>query len=255
MRRHFNTHAEVNAGFCFTLDSAGKQITSLRVVFGNIGNGPIFCEKTAKSVANKDFSIQTLVATLPTLASELIVKPPTIEDPNFVQVDAEYRKSLALGLFYKAFLAVLVEKLGDTAVDAKLLSAAKGFDRPMSKGFQTFQADPADAPIGQAIMKVEAPKLAAGEVKFAADWPCPPRTTYAAPVLATQLGKLVSIDASSALKLPDVVGFVSADDISKMKGKNSLPLTAYQIFASGNIQHVGQMIGVVCGMPSHFWWK
>merc|ERR1711871_1354705 len=159
MPRHFNTHAEVNAGFCFSFDSpTGKKISALRVVYGNIGNGPIICSETEKAAVGKDLSVESLASILPTLAKELVVKPPTVADPNFRVVDAAYRKSLALGLFYKACLAAIVTKFGESAVDSKLLSAAKCFSRPMSQGKQTFSTDPADAPIGQPIMKVEAPK-------------------------------------------------------------------------------------------------
>lgn len=246
MRRHFNTHAEVNAGFQFSFKPDSQIISDLRIVFGNIDLRPFLCEKTASSVLNKELSMATLEVALQTLSEEVVVKAPSVSDPPFVVVDVKYRKELALSLFYKAWLGAMVSRLGKEKVDAKLLSAVNGFLRPLSGGAQSYTIDPANVPVGQPIPKVEAPKQASGEMQFIADYAWPARTCVGHMVLAEKVAAISSIDASVALTMDGVVGFISADTVKNLGANNVVHGTAYEIFAAGKTKHVGQFVGMVC---------
>lgn len=94
MPRAQNVHAYVNAGFWYNLN--GQLITSATVVFGNINPKFVRATKTEQFLVGKNpFDNATLQQAFTILAKELIpdVRPP---EPT-----PEYRKQLALSLFYK----------------------------------------------------------------------------------------------------------------------------------------------------------
>jgi xanthine dehydrogenase large subunit len=70
-------------------------------------------------------------------------------------------------------------------------------------------------------------------------------TLYAAPILSTVAhGRLIGVDAGTALAMPGVRGVVLAQDIP---GDPRLPTFAHDeaIFALDKVEHVGQVVGVV----------
>ena len=105
MPRAQNTHANVNAGFLFQFNINGT-LDSATIVYGNIN--PTFTHATATEtlLAGKDlFDDNVLQQALTSLSSELIcdVIPP---DPS-----PDYRKQLAMALFYKVSIDVPATKI------------------------------------------------------------------------------------------------------------------------------------------------
>jgi CO/xanthine dehydrogenase FAD-binding subunit len=133
MSRHANTHALVNAAFRLVVSRQSSQsvtVTACALSFGNIAvPGPLQCPATSAKLIGQVLSLPLLSAVLPTLASELVVAPPSVPDPNFVVCDPQYRQSLAEGLFYKFFLGALVSFYGQASLDPRLLSAALPYVR------------------------------------------------------------------------------------------------------------------------------
>lgn len=95
MPRSQNAHAIVNAGFNYKLDHENK-VMDCRIVYG--GLSPIFNRAllTEQCLVGKPlFTNETLQSALKILNEELIV---TLHLPEF---PVEYRRQLALNLFYK----------------------------------------------------------------------------------------------------------------------------------------------------------
>lgn len=96
MPRSQNAHALVNAGFLFKLKHNSQIIEECRIVYGNITPTFNHAKSTEEKLAGKDlFTNDTVQLAVNSLVEEVnpIEKPP---EPS-----ADYRKMLAISLFYK----------------------------------------------------------------------------------------------------------------------------------------------------------
>lgn len=101
MPRSQSTHAIVNAGFLYKLTSDNTVIEA-RIVFGGLSPSFIRAEATEKYLVGKPlFSNTTLQASLIVLETELVV----VNNPP--ETSVQYRKQLALSLFYKVAIFFL----------------------------------------------------------------------------------------------------------------------------------------------------
>jgi hypothetical protein len=275
MGRHANSHALVNAGFKLALSSG--VINDAYLVVGNIkaAGGPLLCTKTAAALKSLPLSsglAGVFAKTLPVFKAELTAAMSTsaagaassvgtagLQGPSnngngsFIEVGAEYRLATATGLYYKFLLAAIVANGGSgSPVDKRLLSAATTFERAISGGTQTFPttgaARAAEAPVGQAVHKMEGPAQAAGLIHYTSDQTLASAVAlFGAPVLSTKSKAMIaSIDASVALATAGVTSFVSAADIAKLGGKNNVST----VFGSGEVfattpPAYGVMVGMV----------
>lgn len=168
--------------------------------------------------------------------------------PDWVLPDAspEYRKNLAMALFYKFFLNIAP----DTRALSKYKSGGEILKRELSSGTQVFDTYKKNWPLTKNIPKIEADVQCTGEAKYVNDIPKMPNEVYAAFVVAKKVhGKIASIDASKALKIPGVVAFYSAKDIpgtnTFMPAKLMLVFEPEEIFCSSDVKFYGQPVGVI----------
>lgn len=101
MPRAQNVHAYVNAGFLYKFNN--QIITSATVVIGNINPEFVRATQTEKFLVGKNpFDNATLQNAFTVLAKELVpdVRPP---EPS-----PEFRKQLALSLFYKVVTIIIL---------------------------------------------------------------------------------------------------------------------------------------------------
>ncbi|XP_073945954.1 uncharacterized protein isoform X2 [Choristoneura fumiferana] len=141
MPRAQNAHAILNAGFLFKLNSL--NIDKCNIVFGNIR--PEFVRASQTEQALKGMLLSTaLVKGIEKLNEELmpVVVPP---EPS-----PECRKSIALGVFYKALLSL------SPVVNPRYLSGGTLLTRPVSRGTQTFDTDKSLWPLNEPVPKLEA---------------------------------------------------------------------------------------------------
>ncbi|MFT4242096.1 MAG: xanthine dehydrogenase molybdopterin binding subunit [Acidovorax sp.] len=99
--------------------------------------------------------------------------------------------------------------------------------------------------MGQSHIHESARAQVAGAAHYIDDLPEVKGTLYAAPILSTVAhGTLNGVDASAALAMPGVRGVVLAQDVP---GDKLLAAFAHDepVFATGTVQHVGQVIGLV----------
>ena len=104
MPRSQNAHALVNAGFLYQLTTT-KEVKCARIVFGALS--PNFMRATATEkflVGKKLFTNDTLTSALKILEEELVV------EDNPPEPSVEYRKNVALGLFYKVSIEISLVK-------------------------------------------------------------------------------------------------------------------------------------------------
>lgn len=182
----------------------------------------------------------TLQAAIRCLNQEL---QPDWELPN---ASPEYRKNLAISLFYKF---VLSTSATDT-VRTELRSGGELLNRPLSHGSQTFQTNQENWPVGKAVTKYDGLLQCSGEAKYINDMNPQPGELWAAFVPAKRVhAKVAQINATEALRQPGVRYFFSAKDIP---GENNFtPLSVFttvteELFlGSGTVLYYDQPVGII----------
>lgn len=198
MIRAQNAHAIVNAAFLFEFDKIGVKhsVQSCRICYGGINPKFVHAETTEHLLTgvNDFYTNQILKNAIESLQKEII----PIEAPP--EASAEYRKNLAISLFYRFVLATSPpERIKQPYVSGRI-----GLERPLSKGSQTFQTNGKIYPITQPTLKYEGLIQCAGEAEYINDKFSGNSTVenelWAAFVPATQVhAKIVRIDATKAL--------------------------------------------------------
>ncbi|XP_070499175.1 uncharacterized protein [Chironomus tepperi] len=244
MPRAQNAHAYVNAAFL--MEITDKKVVSAKICFGGINPNFIHAEKTETFLTGENlFDNQSLQNALRILNDEI--------KPDWVLPDAspEYRKNLALSLFYKFVLNIAPNE----SVSEKFKSGGQNLKRGLSTGTQTFDTYEKNWPLTKNIPKIEADVQCTGEAKYINDFPKMPNELYAAFVTAKNVhGVIANIDPSDALKFPGVVAFYSAKDIPG--SNNFMPLKMEpsteieEIFCATQIRFHNQPIGVIVAESS-----
>lgn len=124
MPRAQNAHAHVNAGFLFKLDGGSKLLEKPNIIFGGINEHFLHAKNTEQYLMGKTiFDKQVIKTALETLHHEL--------EPDHVLPDysPQFRKTLALGLFYKFVLSIKPDNM-----NAKFRSGGSILDRGLSVG-------------------------------------------------------------------------------------------------------------------------
>ncbi|KAJ3639857.1 hypothetical protein Zmor_003191 [Zophobas morio] len=241
MPRAQNTHANVNAGFLFQFNTNGT-LDSARIVYGNINPTFAHASETEKLLTGKNlFDNAVLQQAFASLLDELTCDliPP---DPS-----PEYRKQLAVALFYKAVLSIApADKLSP-----KNQSGGPILERPISTGVQDYETNTSLYPLTQAVPKIEALAQTSGQAQYIHDLPDVPHQLFGTLILADAPPNSIikNIDASKALEIEGIVAFYSKDDIP---GKNNfMPLDFFkeeeEIFCSGRVLYHHQPIGILVG--------
>ncbi|XP_059612857.1 uncharacterized protein LOC132259308 [Phlebotomus argentipes] len=242
MPRAQNAHAYVNAAFVYEFaDSSKAKLTKATICFGGINPVFVHAKATEKLLQNVNlFDDAFYQKVLTTLGDEI--------NPDWELPDAspEYRKNLALALFYKSCLDLCPEE----RMKGQFKSGATQIDRILSSGTQTFDTYEKNWPLTQPVKKLEALIQVSGEAKYMNDHPHRDDDLWAAFVLSSEAKvKIARIDATEALKVPGVVAFYSAKDIPGINSFVSLkcPFTTEleEIFASDLVAFHGQPIGMI----------
>ncbi|XP_047028807.1 LOW QUALITY PROTEIN: xanthine dehydrogenase 1-like [Helicoverpa zea] len=242
MPRSQNAHATVNAGFLFKL-SPDNIVLQSRIAFSGLSPQFTRASATERFIVGKYlFRNDTLQAAIEILKTETVVT----ENPPEPSVN--YRRQLALGLFYKGLLKLCPDSLLHPRIKSGAIKLHES--RPVSDGKQIFTTNPADWPINQPMPKIEALIQCAGEAKYTDDIPTFPKEVHAAFVLSTVgKGRIVSIDPSAALNYPGVIAFYSSNDIPGMNSFTPEDDQVYQmneeVFCSGQVKYFSQPLGLI----------
>lgn len=167
-------------------------------------------------------------------------------DNELLDAAPEYRRNLAISLFYKFVLGTA--PVGKVSTAFK--SGADLLKREISSGTQEFDRLENKWPVSKRVVKVEANIQCTGEALYTNDFQPQLNELYAAFVLATKVhGKILTIDPSKALEIDGVTHFYSAKDIP---GKNNfMPLCfgfnfkPEEILCSEKVLYNGQPLGII----------
>ncbi|XP_066141648.1 uncharacterized protein [Euwallacea fornicatus] len=241
MPRSQNAHAMVNAGFLFQLTNSGI-VQSAQIVYGGINPNFIHAEKTESLLKGKQlFDNTTLQSAFKSLDREL--------QPDWVLPDPTpaFRKQLAINLFYKGILSI--------APPSKLTNRNKSggtlLIRPVSSGTQQIYPNNKLYPLTEPILKLEALAQTSGQAKYILDLPELPGQLHGCLVKAgAKAGStIVRIDATAALRRPDVVALFTAKDIpgiNNIRVRNiSLFTVDEKLFCEDTVEYFYQPVGII----------
>ncbi|XP_021699034.1 xanthine dehydrogenase isoform X2 [Aedes aegypti] len=224
-----------------------RTIESAAVCFGGISPTFTHAIETEKTLCGKNpFSNNVLQQVLHAL--ELDLKP--FRDPS--QIDPEYRKQAAIGIFYKFMLDIAPKKL----VDPKFLTGSTNLERPLSNGTQSYKTFPQNWPVTKSITKFDAVLQTSGRASYINDTPTMAHELFAAFVVATKPRTVIKeVDVTEATKLPGVVQFLSAGNIPGNNNfmpyaGNSKHFFSYgkeeeEIFCTEKVLYHGQPVGLI----------
>lgn len=160
---------------------------------------------------------------------------------------ATYRRSLALGFFYRFYHDILKELDGnDAIIDPDIIDE---IERDISTGKKDHDATQAYSKrvLGKANPHVAALKQCTGEAQYTDDIPPQRNELYGCLVLSTKPhAKLLEVDAASALELPGVVAYVDRHDMATPKANWwGAPNRDEVFFAEDEVHTAGQPIGMI----------
>jgi xanthine dehydrogenase/oxidase len=160
---------------------------------------------------------------------------------------ATYRKSLALGFFYRFYHEVLSKlEVKDADVDEEVIAE---IERMISTGKEDRDSTIAYQQniLGKANPHVAALKQTTGEAQYTDDIPVQKNELYGCLVLSTKAhAKITSVDYSPAMELPGVFDFVDHTDMPSPEANwYGAPVCDEVFLAINEVFTAGQPIGMI----------
>lgn len=242
MSRAQNALSYVNAAFCLQFNEQKDSVKSAKICFGGISADFVHAEKLEKFLVGKSlYDNDVLKNAIEVLNKE--VNP----DSELLNASAEYRKYLAVSLFYKFVLNTAPAG----AIKGEFASGAELLKRGVSSGQQQIDVNEGKSKLYKRVKKVEADMQCTGEAQYVNDIPKYQNELHAAFILGDKVhGRISSIDATEALKIPGVVAFYSAKNIPGLNNFMPLRLPMHnlkieEVFCSDKLLYHGQPIGII----------
>ncbi|KAH7350995.1 putative xanthine dehydrogenase [Rhexocercosporidium sp. MPI-PUGE-AT-0058] len=193
------------------------------------------------------------------LIGKSLVDPATLEGTmNALEQDfdlrfgvpggmATYRKSLALGFFYRFYHEVLSKlEVKEADLDEEVIAE---IERSISMGKEDREATVAYQQniLGKANPHVAALKQTTGEAQYTDDIPVQKNELYGCLVLSTKPhAKIISVDYTPAMDIPGVVRWVDHTDMPSPEANYwGAPVCDEPFFAVEEVFTAGQPIGIV----------
>lgn len=233
--------AIVNAALRVSL-SAANDVKSVNLVFGGMAPMTVSARNAEEFLMGKKFtSPATLEGTMAALEQDFDLK---FGVPGGM---ATYRKSLALGFFYRFYHDVLSSlEVKEADVDQDVVAE---IERAISSGEKDNEASAAyqQRVLGKAGPHVSALKQATGEAQYTDDTPVLQNELFGCMVLSTKAhAKIISVDPSAALDIPGVHDYVDHKDLPNPKANWwGAPNCDEQFFAVDKVTTAGQPIGII----------
>jgi xanthine dehydrogenase/oxidase len=233
--------AIVNAALRVKLDDE-DIVQDVCLVYGGMAPTTIVAKKATEFLQGRKFTdLQTLEGVMAKLEEDFDLR---FGVPGGM---ATYRKTLALGFFYKFYHEVLA---GLNAKETEIDTQAIGeIERDISSGWKDGKAAEAykQSEVGQSKNHVAALQQTTGEAQYTDDIPLQRNELYGCLVLSTKAhAKLLSVDAEAALDLPGVAAYVDHKDLATPESNWwGAPACDETFFAVDEVFTAGQPIGMI----------
>lgn len=224
------------------------KIDYLNMAFGGMAPTVAMTPKTCAVASGKNWDNELVETVNKELVNELPLSP-SAPGGNIL-----YRRSLTLSLFFKGFLHISQE-LERVFADRYPLSAEEKsgshlFHTLDPKNAQFYEKVPEQQashdPVGRPNVHLSAYKQTTGEAIYIDDMPKWKNELYLALVLSTRAhAKILSIDATEALKLPGVHRFFSHEDMSEHVNEVGPIIHDERVFQIDVVTSQGQTIGAI----------
>ncbi|KAF5273883.1 hypothetical protein FQA39_LY00998 [Lamprigera yunnana] len=243
-RRRDDDTAIVNSAINVIFLPMTTIIEKINIAFGGMAPTTVVPKKTCKGLQNLSWNESTLNKAYELLIEDLPLSP---DAPGGM---TQYRRSLTLCFFFKAYLAISQELqlyAPEVTVHKKDLSAIDGFSDKISKGNQYYevisQGEEIDC-IGKPVPHLSAFKHATGEAVYCDDVPPSKNQLYMALVISQRSHAKFKLDATKALNIEGVKLLVSAKDIPEEKN-NFMGPESEIFFASKKVTAQGQILAAI----------
>ena len=233
--------AIVNAALRVSLDNSNK-VETVSLVYGGMAPTTISAKETVEYLKGKRWTDpSTLEGTMNALENDFDLR---FGVPGGM---ATYRKSLALGFFYRFYHEVLSElKVENMDIDEDVRGE---IERGISTGKKDHDASQAyeQRIVGKAHPHVAAMKQCTGEAQYTDDIPVQKNELYGVMVLSTKAhARIRSVDESPAMELPGVVAWVDHHDLPNPEANWwGAPNCDETFFAVDEVFSAGQPIGMI----------
>ncbi|KAL2135924.1 hypothetical protein VTI74DRAFT_6307 [Chaetomium olivicolor] len=216
-------------------------VTAANLVYGGMAPTTVAAKKANEYLIGKKFAeLETLEGVMNALGQDFDLQ---FSVPGGM---ASYRKSLALGFFYRFYHEVM-QNLGGKADE----EAVSELEREISVGKEDKQAAAAymQETVGKSNPHVAALKQVTGEAQYTDDIPPLKNELYGCLVLSTKAhAKLKSVDFTPALDIPGVVDYVDKNDMPSARANRwGAPHFEELFLAEDEVYTAGQPIGLVLG--------
>ncbi|KAL8768355.1 MAG: hypothetical protein Q9209_005389 [Squamulea sp. 1 TL-2023] len=233
--------AIVNAALRVSLDTS-HRIENVNLVYGGMGPTTVPAIEAAKYLKGRSFTDPaTLEGTMNALEADFNLR---FGVPGGM---ATYRKSLALGFFYRFYHEVLSEL--NTKASQIDEDVRETIERAISTGKKDLDATQAYAQkvVGKTNPHLAAMKQCTGEAQYTDDIPVQKNELYGVLVLSTNAhAKILSVDTSPAMNLPGVANYVDHHDLPNPKANWwGAPNCDETFFAVDEVFSAGQPIGMI----------
>uniref|UniRef100_A0A182KGR2 FAD-binding PCMH-type domain-containing protein n=1 Tax=Anopheles christyi TaxID=43041 RepID=A0A182KGR2_9DIPT len=248
-KRRDDDIAIVNGAFNVRFRPGTDIVDEIQLAFGGMAPTTVVAKRTASALVGARWNAQLVERCNDLLVEELPLSPSA---PGGMIV---YRRSLTLSLFFKAYLAI-AQALDKqpipqrTPIGEREKSGAHTFHTLVPKSTQLFEKVSRDQPVTDPIRRPQvhasAYKQVTGEAIYCDDIPKFANELYLAFVYSTKAhAKILSIDASEALKQEGVHRFFSAEDLTEEQNRLGAIVEDERIFAKDIVTSQGQIIGAV----------
>ncbi|KAG5676997.1 hypothetical protein PVAND_006788 [Polypedilum vanderplanki] len=242
MPRAQNSYSYTNASFLLKFNTNKDSVVDAKICYAGISEDLTHAERTEKFIKDKNIFVnEVLQQVFEKLSSE--VHP----DAKLPLAADDYRKNLAVSLFYKFILDIAPKNI----IDTKYKTGSAVLKREISTASQEFEYIESRSKLYKKIPKVEGEVQCTGETQYINDLPKQHNELFAAFVLGDKVNGIIkNIDATEALQMSGVIAFFSAKDIPGIN--NFMPLCfdgfnydVEEIFCSGKLLYHGQPVGII----------
>lgn len=233
--------AIVNAALRISL-SESHTVQSVNLVYGGMAPTTIAAKEAQAYLKGKKWTDPaTLEGTMQALGNDFDLR---FGVPGGM---ATYRKSLALGFFYRFYHEILSDmQVKEVDIDDDVRGE---IERAISTGKKDLEATQAygQRVVGKANPHLAALKQCTGEAQYTDDIPVQKNELYGHMVLSTKAhARILSVDTSPALNLPGVYEWVDHHDLPDEKANWwGAPTCDETFFAVDEVFTAGQPIGMI----------